>query len=203
MRMELPEPRERMAALTRTLEYVSEMWHRPRADADLATMRSTGEAPWWPPIQHPRIPILVGGSGERITLRLVAEYADMCNFEDRMVRSPEDLQRKLLALRAHCVAVGRSYASVIRSYFANGVALAPTPARVMAKVAALPPIFAATAGSIGSHLCTPQEFVDQVRPLIAEGIDYLVVNLTGFEDIETLELLATKVVPALQGVEVA
>ena len=200
MRIELPEPRERLAALTRTLAYVSEMWDRPRADIDLATMQATGEAPWWPPVQRPRIPLLVGGSGERITLRRVAEYADMCNFEDRLAPTPDDVRRKLTALRVHCAAVGRSYASVIKSYFANGVALAPTPARVRAKIAALPPIFAASAGSVGSHLCTPQEFVDQVRPLIAEGIDYLIVNLTGFEDVETLELLTTQVAPALQGV---
>jgi len=175
----------------------------PRAELDLATMQVTGEAPWWPPVQRPRIPILVGGSGERITLRRVAEYADMCNFEDRFVPTPEEIRRKLTVLRAHCAAVSRSYASVIKSYFANGVALAPTPERVRAKIAALPPIFAASAGSIGSHFCTPQEFVDQVRPVIAEGIDYLIVNLTSFEDTETLELLTTHVAPALQGVQAA
>jgi alkanesulfonate monooxygenase SsuD/methylene tetrahydromethanopterin reductase-like flavin-dependent oxidoreductase (luciferase family) len=200
LKIELPEPRERMAALTSTLTYVSEMWSRPRAEPDLATMQVTGEAPWWPPVQRPRIPILVGGSGERITLRRVAEYADMCNFEDRFAPTAADVRRKLTALRAHCAAVDRSYGSVIKSYFANGVALAPTPARLTAKIATLPPIFAASAGSAGSHLCTPQEFVDQVRPLIAEGIDYLIVNLTGFEDTETLELLTTQVAPALQGV---
>ena len=52
-------------------------------------------------------------------------------------------------------------------------------------------------------MCTPQEFVDQVGPLIAEGIDYLIVNLTGFEDTETLELLTTQVAPALQGAQSA
>jgi alkanesulfonate monooxygenase SsuD/methylene tetrahydromethanopterin reductase-like flavin-dependent oxidoreductase (luciferase family) len=196
MTIDLPEPRERLAALTRTLAYISAMWDQPRADIDVPT---TAGAPWWPPVQRPRIPILVGGSGELITLRRVAEYADMCNFEDRLVPTPDDVRRKLTALRAHCAAVDRPYASVIKSYFANGVALAPTPARVREKIAALPPIFAAGAGSMGSHLCTPQEFVDQVRPLIAEGIDYLIVNLTGFDDVETLELLATRVGPALQG----
>ena len=199
MRMPLPEPRERMDALTRTLAYLSEIWNRPRADLDLVTMQVTGEAPWWPPVQRPRIPILVGGSGERITLRRVAEYADMCNLEDSYAPSTEDVRRKLASLQAHCAAVDRPYASIIKSYFANAVLLAPTQARVQAKIAALPAIFAARPGT---HMCTPEEFVDQVQELVAEGIDYLIVNLTGFEDSETLELLATQVGPVLQNVKV-
>jgi alkanesulfonate monooxygenase SsuD/methylene tetrahydromethanopterin reductase-like flavin-dependent oxidoreductase (luciferase family) len=197
MRMPLPPPRECVGVLTQTLAYVSDIWNRPRADIDLAAMQGTGEAPWWPPVQHPRIPILVGGTGERTTLRRVAEYADMCNFEDTHVPTAEDVHRKLSVLRAHCAAVGRPYGSIIKSYFANAVVLAPTPARVQVKVAALPPIFAATAGP---NMGTPEEFIARLRPLVAEGIDYLIVNLTGFEDAETLELLATEVGPALQSI---
>jgi F420-dependent oxidoreductase-like protein len=61
------------------------------------------------PIQSPRPPILVGGGGEKKTLRLVAQYADACNL---FAISPEETKRKLDILRAHCDAVGRDYDSI-------------------------------------------------------------------------------------------
>jgi alkanesulfonate monooxygenase len=56
------------------------------------------------PIQRPHPPILIGGGGERKTLRLVAQYAQACN----LFNSP-DLEHKLDVLRRHCADVGRDY----------------------------------------------------------------------------------------------
>jgi F420-dependent oxidoreductase-like protein len=61
------------------------------------------------PVQEPRPPILIGGGGERKTLRLVARYADACNL---FAAAPEDIRRKLGVLRAHCDAEGRDYDSI-------------------------------------------------------------------------------------------
>jgi F420-dependent oxidoreductase-like protein len=58
-------------------------------------------------LSRPHPPILIGGSGERKTLRLVAQYADACNI----FGGPE-LPRKLEVLREHCAAVGRDYADI-------------------------------------------------------------------------------------------
>ncbi len=59
------------------------------------------------PLTRPRPRILVGGSGERKTLRLVARYADACN-----IRDSDELAHKLDVLRAHCAAEGRDYAEI-------------------------------------------------------------------------------------------
>jgi alkanesulfonate monooxygenase len=56
------------------------------------------------PLQRPHPPILIGGGGEKKTLRLVAKYAQACN----LFAAP-DLERKLDILRAHCADVGRDY----------------------------------------------------------------------------------------------
>jgi F420-dependent oxidoreductase-like protein len=56
------------------------------------------------PIQQPRPRILIGGSGERKTLRLVAKYADACNL---IAFDPETVRHKLDVLREHCEAEGR------------------------------------------------------------------------------------------------
>jgi F420-dependent oxidoreductase-like protein len=61
------------------------------------------------PLQSPRPPILIGGGGEKKTLRLVAKYADACNV---FAVTPEEVKRKLDVLRAHCDAEGRDYDSI-------------------------------------------------------------------------------------------
>jgi F420-dependent oxidoreductase-like protein len=60
-------------------------------------------------LSRPRIPILVGGGGERKTLRLVAQYADACNI---FGRSPEFVRDKLDVLREHCERLGRPYGEI-------------------------------------------------------------------------------------------
>ncbi|SBW19349.1 putative F420-dependent oxidoreductase [Candidatus Protofrankia californiensis] len=73
------------------------------------------------PISRPRIPILIGGSGEKKTLRLVATYGDACNL---FAPSVDVVAHKLDVLRAHCDAVGRDYAEITKTIIYNGDALA-------------------------------------------------------------------------------
>jgi F420-dependent oxidoreductase-like protein len=65
-----------------------------------------------PPVSSPRPPILIGGGGERKTLRLVAQYADACNL---FITSREDIAHKLDVLRKHCDDVGRDYAEITKT----------------------------------------------------------------------------------------
>lgn len=71
-------------------------------------------------LQRPHPPILVGGSGEKKTLRLVARYADMCNLFDLPGAGyADDLRRKLDVLRAHCDAEGRDYDDIQKTIVTN------------------------------------------------------------------------------------
>ena len=63
-------------------------------------------------LSPPRIPIMVGGGGEKKTLRLVAQYADACNI---FGRDPEFVRAKFTILRDHCEAVGRPYDEIERT----------------------------------------------------------------------------------------
>jgi F420-dependent oxidoreductase-like protein len=63
-------------------------------------------------LQRPHPPILIGGSGERRTLRLVAQYADACNLFDIPGSFADDLPRKLRVLRQHCEDLGRDYGEI-------------------------------------------------------------------------------------------
>jgi F420-dependent oxidoreductase-like protein len=69
------------------------------------------------PLQQPRPPILIGGGGERKTLRLVAQYADACNL---FATSVDDVRHKLGVLQRHCEDLGRDYASIEKTIMAVG-----------------------------------------------------------------------------------
>jgi alkanesulfonate monooxygenase SsuD/methylene tetrahydromethanopterin reductase-like flavin-dependent oxidoreductase (luciferase family) len=62
-------------------------------------------------LSRPRVPIMVGGGGERKTLRLVARYADGTN----VFGGPDTLRHKYAVLREHCEAVGRPFEAIERS----------------------------------------------------------------------------------------
>jgi F420-dependent oxidoreductase-like protein len=62
-----------------------------------------------PPIQQPRPTIMIGGGGERKTLRLVAQYADACNL---FATSPAEIRHKLEVIERHCETVGRDPAEI-------------------------------------------------------------------------------------------
>src|SRR6266404_3937570 len=62
-------------------------------------------------VQQPHIPLLIGGGGEKVTLKLVAQYADACNVGD----DPASVKQKLAVLKQHCETVGRDYESIHRT----------------------------------------------------------------------------------------
>jgi hypothetical protein len=71
--------------------------------------------------------VLVGGGGERKTLRLVAQYADTCNV---FATTPEEVGRKLAVLDAHCADLGRDPATIERTLLMGGDPLADVDAFV-------------------------------------------------------------------------
>ncbi len=69
------------------------------------------------PISKPRIPVLIGGGGERKTLRLVAKYADACNL---FASDPDEVAHKLDVLKQHCDTEGRDYATITKTMLSRG-----------------------------------------------------------------------------------
>jgi F420-dependent oxidoreductase-like protein len=69
------------------------------------------------PLARPHLPVLIGGSGERKTLRFVARYADACNL---FASSADEVAHKLDVLRGHCETEGRDYDSITKTMLAMG-----------------------------------------------------------------------------------
>jgi F420-dependent oxidoreductase-like protein len=109
-----PSLARRFALLEDTLKMAHGMWSGERgsgASLEGATIQAERLLNSPQSLSRPRIPIMVGGGGERKTLRLVAQYADGCNvFGDA-----ERIAAKYAVLREHCEAIGRPYDEIERS----------------------------------------------------------------------------------------
>lgn len=102
-----PPTAERFERLEETLQICLQMWGEDDGPFTGKHYRLERTLNVPQPLQRPRPPILIGGGGERKTLRLVARYAQACN----LFVGPE-LERKLDVLRGHCDAEGRDYDDV-------------------------------------------------------------------------------------------
>jgi hypothetical protein len=130
-------------------------------------------------VQRPHPPILIGGSGERKTLRLVAQYGDACNLFARMGK--QVLQHKLDILREHCQVVGRPYEQIEKT--------------------TLDSLKLTRDGRDGS--ITPAAAVEFFAELASMGIDQAIFSLRNVSDPEVFDLLATEVIPQVNKIAVA
>jgi F420-dependent oxidoreductase-like protein len=112
-----PPTAERFERLEETLRICQQMWSDDDGPFN-GKHYSLAETVCVPqPVQQPRPPILIGGAGERKTLRLVAQYADACNL---FVGDVEGAQHKLDVLRRHCDDLGRNYDEIQKTMIFRG-----------------------------------------------------------------------------------
>ena len=201
-----PAPR-RFAALEEALEIIPGVWG-PEKFAYAGEHYTIGPLQVTPPpVQQPRPPLLIGGSGEKKSLRLVAQYADACNVNDvghterglERLGGPELIAHKYEVLRGYCEEIGRSFDEILRSHFTLRLVLGPDERAVAEKVAA---IGQAGSGSPATRRAQPSAFMtgtpEQVtryyQSLADVGTQYFIIQIDS-GDTETIELLAREVVP--------
>jgi len=140
------------------------------------------------PVQRPRPPLLIGGSGERQTLRLVAQYADYCN----LFGDPATVAHKLGVLQNHCAAVGRPYEAIVPSNFVS-ILIAENGRELARKRRQYRPWLGY--GMSG----TPAQIVDALQKFVDVGIRYIIFNLPDAHTLDPIYLLAETVMPAFAG----
>jgi F420-dependent oxidoreductase-like protein len=155
----------RFARLEETLQLAHAMWQgdtSPRYGRQFQFAEPINSPP---PLSKPHPPILIGGGGERKTLRLVAKYADACNLFTRY--GPRDLTRKLNRLQAYCEEFGRPYADIDRT----------------------------SLGSWNPQRKSAQQILDELGELHEMGFTTAIASLTGVETLKPIELIAREVIP--------
>lgn len=113
-----PSTAERFERLEETLQICRQMWSDDNGPYQGKHFQ-LAETVCVPAPVRGRVPILIGGSGERKTLRLVAQYADACNL---FGEAPEVIDHKLDVLRRHCDEVGRDYDTIEKTVIDGGSA---------------------------------------------------------------------------------
>ena len=111
-----PPLAERFERLEETIQICEQMWSQDEGpyDGKHYQLAETINAPQ--PVQSPRPPIVIGGGGEKKTLRLVAQYADAWNL---LRPSVEEVAHKLQVLRGHCDTLGRDYEAIQKTVIAR------------------------------------------------------------------------------------
>ena len=150
-----------------------------------------------PPVQ-PHLPIMIGGGGERKTLRIVAEHADMWN----VFGTPEQVAHKDEVLRGHCAAVGRDSSAIERT-----LGFKPTIRSTAAEaervyldiLAANRTPTSRMEGDVSVWTGTPEQIAETMLGYRKVGFDTFIAELAAPYDAETMETLINVVKPMVEG----
>jgi len=119
------------------------------------------------PISRPHPPILIGGGGERKTLRLAARYGDACNLF--AMAGAKEVARKLDVLKAHCDDVGRAYQEIEKTTLG---------------------VTQSEPGAV-----RPRELIESCGELAAAGVDQAILSLPSLDELASVEVIGREVVP--------
>jgi F420-dependent oxidoreductase-like protein len=164
-----PSTKERLERLEETLEIAKQMWSDNNG-AYAGKYFQLAETLCSPqPLSKPHPRILIGGSGEKQTLRLVAKYADACNLFARM--GVETVRAKLDILKQHCEKVGRDYSEIEKT----------------------------TLGTVhlASDKMNAKDVIEECRALAGIGIQHAIFNMPNVHEVKPLETFGREIIPVL------
>ena len=146
-----------------------------------------------PPVQD-RLPLLIGGGGEKKTLRIVARYADACNVGGGF----ENVKRKDEILRRHCEEVGRDESEIERTVGMGTCIIRDDPAEAERL---LNEIFERNGRAEpwkNQLVGTPEQVAEKMRPFLDINFRHFIIGFPSPHDAETMERLMREVEPELE-----
>ncbi len=182
-----PKPSVRIAQLAEAVQIAKLLWSESPASFEGTYYRI--EDAYCEPQPNPAPPVLIGGGGEQLTLRVVAQHADWWNFSGGDLAT---YAHKLDVLRRHCDAAGRDFAEIVKTWTTDGIALGDSEADAR-RIAAASPYNNDTviAG-------TPEQVAEQLQRFVDLGVEHFVVRLLDFPKTEGIERFAQEVMPLLR-----
>jgi F420-dependent oxidoreductase-like protein len=173
----MPPLGDRFELLEETLQLARAAWtgeHGQRTPIDGRHLHAADPLNAPQALSRPHPPILIGGGGERRTLRLVARYADACNV---FGTDPVRLGHKFEVLAEHCASVGRDYARIEKTLLTS--------------------VDIAADGAGGA--ATPAQLVERLGRTTEVGAQHAIFSLRKVTDLARIELIGREVIPQLRG----
>ncbi|HEY7069754.1 MAG TPA: LLM class F420-dependent oxidoreductase [Acidimicrobiales bacterium] len=189
---DFPPARDRIAMLRETVEIVRSLWTEPDTSYSGKHFTLSGAQCDPKPLQDPHPPILIGGGGEQLTLRVVARLADRSNFGGK----PEEFAHKCEVLKRHCDAVGRDYDEIEKTWSPE-IHVRETEAELRA-------VGGSTFGEpfdswqAGNLVGTPQQVVDKIGAYREMGVSSIIAWNRDYPSTDTLTLVGEQVIPAFR-----
>ena len=202
-----PRAGERLARLEEGVQIMKQAWTTGTATLDGDHYQVDGAIVRPLPLQEGGIPIWIAGGGEKVTLRIAAQYADYTNFDG----SAAGFAHKSALLRGHCEALGRDFDAITRSANYNTI-VAATESEVSERIDAIearvtPYLGSDKAAEFVSEyrsgtaigVGTPEQIIERLTELKGLGLGYAIHYFPeAAYDLSGIELFEREVMPALQ-----
>ncbi len=177
-----PETSDRLRRLREAVQVILAMWTQEEAVFEGKYYQVRGAINQPKGVQKPHIPLLIGGSGEKVTLKLVAQYGDACNLTGDLPA----IQRKLAVLKQHCASVGRNYESIRRTVTAF-CCLGETDEQAQAK---FPIAFLGRPVAAGALIGSPRTVRERLTELEEAGVQEVILTFPDVLQLDTLSFFA-------------
>ena len=196
---EYPETPERLRMLRESLQVIKAMWTQDEATFEGRFYSVRGAINEPKPVQRPHPPIWIGGGGEKVTLKLVAQHGDGCNLRADL----DTVRHKLDVLREHCRNVGRDYDSILKTFeFYAVVGDEREVKRVVRETARRTGKDEDFVRTWNEFQGDPDGIAASIQEYAAAGIDYFIVNLPNAAEEGAIKSFAEEVFPRV-GLRVA
>lgn len=189
---EYGEMPDRLRHLRESVQVLKAMWTQERASFKGRYYQVDGAINEPKPVQKPHPPLWIGGGGEKVTLKLVAQYGDACNFGGDL----ETMRHKLDVLKGHCETVGRDEATITKS---TDVSVILGDDREVDRVREM------RARQTGTDLPertagmgTPERVAEHVRRVIDLGFDYVIFEVANASEGGAIQRVAEELLPLLR-----
>ena len=187
---------ERLQQLDEAATLMKQLWTEPQASFQGRHFHTEAVFCEPKPVRRPHPPLLIGGGGERVLLRLAAQHADIWN---NLAVHQAELAAKVERLRQHCAAVQRDPATLTVSQQCL-VVIGDSDADATSKVERARKIYGGHLGAGGAHSIagTAAQCVDKIRAHLALGCTMFIIEFFGRDTREPARLFAERVIPQLR-----
>ncbi len=197
--VEFSTMRGRAKRLDEALQVITKLWQADPTASFEGKYYSLTDAPFVPkPVQQPMPPIMIGGIGEKLTLPIVARYAQMWNVP---ILSPGQFAKKNQVLQQYCKDINRDCNEIERSYLAP-MYLNPTPEALQKVLLRVMKMRGMTADEARQTVLagTTDEIRLQLQAYIDIGVTHFIINLRrpGLYDREAVRVFAKEILPAFR-----